>query len=292
MIRRVFSMIIWLSALLLFLVACETDNGETQPTEVQINVMATPTESMAEASAPTVVEFTGEVPEPTNTPTSVPTETPTVTPSLVPTDTPSPTPVPTDTPEPTITPTPEPKVVVEVSSMNVRSGPGIAYDIVLVAESGDVFAVTGEAFDCQWLKVTAAEGTAGRLSGDPDIVTLNQPCQAIPAADIPPVPTAAFTPTPETGGMATITLINETTDRGASLYLHNCCGLIQISTHPGETTVRQLPADEYGWYVFSISCKRDLPQLFLTAGMEVVARIIPEASAPCGSYFEYAILGG
>ncbi len=285
-------MILLLSSALLCLTACVSDYGEPKPTEIQASVMAAPTESVPKVSSPTAVDIATEMPAATNTPTSEPTEALTATPSLAPTDTPSPTPSPTDTPEPTITPTPEPKVVVEASSINVRGGPGTAYDILVVAKSGDELAVIGGAYNCQWLMVTVDAGVAGWVSDDPDIVTLNQPCLIIPEAEIPPVPTIAFTATPETGGFATIIFINETTDRGASLWLHNCCELIQISTHPGETTVRQLPADEYGWYVFSISCKRDLPQLFLTSGMEVIGRLIPDANASCGSYFEYEILGG
>lgn len=291
--RKRFSLIIWLSAAFICLAACDSTPNEPAAAESRETETSAPAESAAAASVPTIVEIATEAPTSTSTPTSIPTETPTLTPSPVPSDTPSPTPVPTDTPEPTITPTPEPKVIVEISSLNVRGGPGTVYDVVFVAESGDEFAVTGEAFDCQWLKVAADEDNHGWVSGDPEIVTLNHPCQSIPEAEIPPVPTAAFTATPETGGMGSVTFINETTNRGASVVLRTCCEYHQLSAHPGETVTMLLPPDEYAWSVFSDNCRRDLPQLFLTGGMQVIVRLIPDVNnASCQSYIDYGIYGG
>ena len=164
------------------------------------------------------------------------------------------------------------------------------YEVVGVAESGDEYVVTGTAHDCQWLKIVDNGGVEGWLSANPDIVTFDSQCDTIPEADIPPIPTAAFTPTPETGGMGTITFINMTPDRGASVHFRTCCEHFEISTEPGETGSIQLPPDEYGWYVFSISCRRDMPQLFLKSGMQVIVKLIPDPTQPCTSYIEGGII--
>jgi hypothetical protein len=184
---------------------------------------------------------------------------------------------------------------VEAGSINIRGGPGTNYQIVSAVLQGEQLAVLGQISECQWLEIETDGGDSGWVTGSSDYVSLNLDCGAIPVVNAPPPP--AVTSAEETGssgaaapsqpapagGTARITAINETSDRGASVFLRTCCERFQISTEPGETKVLDLPADEYAWSLQHHNCRADLPQLFLVAGMEIVVRFIPIETG-CGLY--------
>ncbi len=137
---------------------------------------ATPTAIATNTPAPTAT--------PTVTSTGTPTPSPTNTPTSTPTSIKTPTARPTATP--TTTPTPLPDAMVNVKTLNVRSGPGTVYDILAGVHQGDELEVIGQAYDCGWLKVIVPQGAQGWVAGGPEHVIRNLPCELIPAAPIPP----------------------------------------------------------------------------------------------------------
>jgi hypothetical protein len=172
---------------------------------VACTVASEPAEKVAISKVPTTISTdtpapeSKATPEPTNTlkSSATPTDTPVPTNTPTPTQTPSPTPSPTDTAEPTETPTANPNLVVNVDSINLRSGPGTNFDIIESADRDDYFRVLGGAYDCKWLHVESAGGTEGWVNGSVDYVTLDVECNLLPEADIPSTPTAEPSPTAE-----------------------------------------------------------------------------------------------
>ena len=134
----------------------------------------------------TTVEVAPEL-TPTPTYTATPTHTPTSTPTSTPTATP------TGTPPPTDTPTPIPGAVVLAEALNLRSGPGIVYDILAVLKQGDSLKVTGRNLAVDWLKVIAPDGKEGWVAAS--LLEVNLPLAGVALAQIPPTPTSMPTPT-------------------------------------------------------------------------------------------------
>lgn len=85
----------------------------------------------------------------------------------------------------------QPLAVVEVNSLNIRSGPGTNYNRVGVANQGDALAIQGQLDNCDWLQVTTADGIEGWASGKEQYVTLDTRCVDIPEAERPAPPAAA-----------------------------------------------------------------------------------------------------
>jgi hypothetical protein len=145
---------------------------------------ATPAPVVVRTATPTVTS--------TSTPTIVvviPTPTPTGT--LILTDTPSPT----NTPTPTFTATPiPPDAVVNVEALNLRSGPGVVYDILGKLKKGDSLKVTAKSPHGNWLKVTCPSGQEGWAAAW--LLEINLPVPEVSVAQAPPTPTPAHTPTP------------------------------------------------------------------------------------------------
>jgi len=161
---------------------------------------ATVTALLALTPTPTVTNT--PTPSPTSTPTPVPTDTPTptatasptLTPTPVPTVTPSPTstptPVPTATPTPTVTasptltptPTPQPEAFVRVTGnvrVNVRSGPGLAWEPFTTIPPGQDFRITGTNDARSWWRICCVDGDkTGWVSGQ--VVTARGELDAIP----------------------------------------------------------------------------------------------------------------
>jgi uncharacterized protein YraI len=81
------------------------------------------------------------------------------------------------------------QAVVNIESMNVRSGPGTAYPIQTYAVRGDKLIILGQAYDCGWLEVSMPDGQTGWVSAT--YVTFTLACSAITLASIPPMPTKA-----------------------------------------------------------------------------------------------------
>jgi hypothetical protein len=117
---------------------------------------------------------------------------PTLTPTSLPTSTPPPTPTPTSLP----TPTPQPDGVVNVEALNLRAGPGTAYDKEGLLRQGDELDVVARTAAGDWLTVIAPDGSEGWVSAV--YVDLNISADNIPVATkVPPTPTPSGpTPTP------------------------------------------------------------------------------------------------
>lgn len=76
--------------------------------------------------------------------------------------TPSPTRPPTATP-PQATPTPAPLLVRAPGPANVRSGPGVSFEIVGVVAADDPIELLGRSGD--WYRVALADGSVGWMAG-------------------------------------------------------------------------------------------------------------------------------
>lgn len=103
----------------------------------------------------------------TSGPTAVPTATATATPTPTATATPSPSPTasptvtPTATAMPTIRPTPGPSPVARVlQQANIRSGPGLEYEVLEIAASGREFVVVGRNAPAGWWQVCCTQSGA------------------------------------------------------------------------------------------------------------------------------------
>ncbi len=81
-----------------------------------------------------------------------------------------------------------------VSSLRMRSGPGVEYEVIGAAQAGDTFSVVGQANGCQWLNVE--HPTLGNvwLSGAPQYTKITGTCDQIPAVEPPPLDTSVPTP--------------------------------------------------------------------------------------------------
>ena len=80
------------------------------------------------------------------------------------------------------------QAVVNIESMNVRSGPGTAYSIQAIVVRNDKLIILGQAYNCSWLEVRTPDGQTGWVSAT--YVTFSLICSEIAQASIPPVPTA------------------------------------------------------------------------------------------------------
>lgn len=64
-----------------------------------------------------------------------------------------------------VVPTPEPlQAEVNVDALNVRGGPGTAYDVITVIRRGESFLVTGHNEDSTWLRICCFNGQPGWIS--------------------------------------------------------------------------------------------------------------------------------
>ncbi len=121
------------------------------------------------------------VPSPRNTvapqPTvSLPTPRPVSTVQRPPTATPSPPPTATPTASPTATSIPDASVGEALT--NLRSGPGIGYEIIAEVAGGTPLEVLGKSADGEWLRVRVPEGLEGWMFHLP--VRLNISLDAVP----------------------------------------------------------------------------------------------------------------
>jgi len=96
-----------------------------------------------------------------------------------PTSTPSPTPLPTATA--TATATPVPDAAVGRSLTNLRSGPGVGYEILAEVKSRTPLKVLGKSASEEWIKVLTPAGLEGWMFLLP--MELNIPLDSIPVTD-------------------------------------------------------------------------------------------------------------
>ncbi len=123
-------------------------------------------------------------PTATPTPTAVPTATPTATPTptAAPTLTPTATATPTASPTPTATPAPLPVARVGQAGVNIRSGPGLNYPVLEVAEAERRLNVIGRNAAGGWWQVCCTQaGATGWVASL--MVTLDGDIFAVPVTD-------------------------------------------------------------------------------------------------------------
>ena len=106
------------------------------------------------------------------------------------------------------------QAVVNIESMNVRSGPGTAYPVQAYAVSGDKLIILGQAYNCSWLEVRTPDGSTGWVSST--YVTYSLACSAIAQASIPPVPT----PVAQVSSCDLSSSIDITNDTGGTVTLY------------------------------------------------------------------------
>ncbi len=139
--------------------------------------------------------------------TATPTPTPLAESSPVaslPTDTPAPVATPAENiPQPTPTDMPiaaEAICTVVAASLNLRSGPGVAYEPPLAA-IGQGTTLNPIGFSAvgypggQWIQVQTPDNQTGWVSADPQFVTCNVDPTTLPPITVPPPPTPTNTPT-------------------------------------------------------------------------------------------------
>lgn len=114
----------------------------------------------------------------------------------------SPTPLPTLTPTTTpLASTPAvPEVTVVADLLNVRSGPGLTFDIIATVPSGTVFRAEGRTEDGLWLLVCCVGGQWGWVANTAELVTINFNLLTLPVVTFPPpvatAPPPTWTPAP------------------------------------------------------------------------------------------------
>jgi len=165
------------------------------------------------ARAPAQAPTPTRTPRPTFTPTPVETPTPeifptttplppTATPEVPPTPTPEPaTPTPeppTPTPEPP-TPTPAPVVIVQGDKVNVRKGPGTAYNTAGQVTQGTSLEIVGRNAASDWWQVCCVSGQQVWITGQ--LVQVQGDTSGVQVVSVPPPPPTATprplpTPTP------------------------------------------------------------------------------------------------
>ncbi|MCS7221852.1 MAG: hypothetical protein RML36_02060 [Anaerolineae bacterium] len=121
--------------------------------------MPSPTPTPSPTTSPTSTPPPTETPTPTSTPSSTPTSTPTPTTTLTPTETSTPTGTPIPSPTPTSTPQFETSVrVAGTTRVNVRTGPGMAWEPFATIAPGQEFRITGTNPERTWWRICCVAG--------------------------------------------------------------------------------------------------------------------------------------
>ncbi|MCB0200365.1 MAG: SH3 domain-containing protein [Anaerolineae bacterium] len=138
----------------------------------------------------------GQPPTPTPAATAAPGATLTAT-ATVPVDVASPTPPATVTPTASPLPgTPSvPEVTVVADLLNVRSGPGLTFDVLATVPAGMVFRAEGRTEDGLWLLVCCVGEQWGWVANTAETVSINFNLLILPVVTIP-LPVATNTPLP------------------------------------------------------------------------------------------------
>lgn len=134
--------------------AIEFEPEESMPV-VLVASTNTPTSTPTVMASTTPLPTKTAVPEPTLTASAAPTILPTAT--LVPTYTPVP---------PTKTAVPPIIAVVNVDRLNVRSGPGVDYDLVATIDEGETVELTGRLINGSWWQICCMLGESGWVIGE------------------------------------------------------------------------------------------------------------------------------
>ncbi|MCC6456525.1 MAG: SH3 domain-containing protein [Caldilineaceae bacterium] len=104
---------------------------------------------------------------------------------------------------------------VVVPALNVRSGPGLQYDIIGKVRADTEAAtvnVTGRSSDNQWLTVAPAVAENGWINNSPSFINCSGDLASLPVVEAPPPPT----PQPALADSAVITTDGSSTDQAAA----------------------------------------------------------------------------
>ncbi len=146
-----------------------------------------------------VVGCAQPTPEPTETPVATqPTTTIVAAPAAAPTATPTMTVTPDLTATATVTPTLEPAAITLLETLNVRSGPGLAYPILGAAAPGDVLVVIGRSPDGIWWQAECPPSINAMqcwVVSDPEFSIAAGSFDVVAVATAPPAPSPTPTPT-------------------------------------------------------------------------------------------------
>jgi hypothetical protein len=177
-----------------------------------------------------------------NTPTPRPTFTPTLTP----------TPIPTDTP--TVTPTkPLPPTGVLNANGNLRSGPGVAYAVIVSLTQGTKVTVLEKDPDSTWFRVKVdSSGQTGWISIN--LVTFDFDIDNIAIADVIP-PTPTFVPVQPTQPAAQFNFdahidVTNRLDVPITIYLTGTY-TTSFTVQAGETLRVDLPSGTYNFTAYA-----------------------------------------
>ena len=94
------------------------------------------------------------------------------------------------------------RAIVTAASLNVRTGPGVAYSRIGFVVRDDELEVLGRYNNCQWLQITAPSGQVGWVSAG--YVTYSWECDSVAEVEAPPPPRKTSTPTPDFVSAATL----------------------------------------------------------------------------------------
>lgn len=86
-----------------------------------------------------------------------------------------------------------PAAVVSTGALNVRSGPGVTYNVLKVVSFGESMALLGRESSNRWVKIQLGSGLQGWVNASlitPNITISSLPLADIPSAPVPPVPVA------------------------------------------------------------------------------------------------------
>lgn len=288
----------------LLLIACALI-GHTLTTsraEAQTIPTRTPTPSAEDATA------TSQPGDPGPNPTSPPATSTSGPPSPSATSTPRPLP---PTPEEGFLPTvsacdPEPVLRSLGSGVNVRSGPGLDYEIVGSLQLNEVRPIIGRAADVAWWQTNLADGVVGWVADNivevsgytgaveiipaPPLetgatVTPGTPWAPTPRPECTPPPTGTSTPSPTPSATATATasLTAEATETGAAVDQTTAdeetatpivsAATAEISDLPASPTAEPLPEEVEGSASMPWIPIAGLVLILVAAGLFVVQRL-------------------
>ncbi len=94
-----------------------------------------------------------------------------------------------------------PSVAIVAETLNVRSGPGTAYDIIATVKKGRNLTAVGQSGSCAWVQVEDDSGEQGWVNGAAQYIRLSDSCSELAEVAAPPLPAqAAAAPSGGSGG--------------------------------------------------------------------------------------------
>lgn len=126
---------------------------------------------------------------------------------------------------------------VQVSALNVRSGPGTNYSPITTVSRNDSLTVIGQNNNCAWLQIVTPDGTEGWISGGAQYVTREGDCDAVPAVVAPTQSTSNQAPT-------TSSRANTSTGKGCYLFQNQLGAEVNITmtrSHDGWNQTFKVP---------------------------------------------------